>query len=214
MKSKLSIICFLLVLSGTVFAQNGSSKDDSPNSKMGQKALMDGDFKTAASYFEKALADDANNPNILYTLGYSYYHAGEYDKAVNNFTKVISLRPGEVSAYYYRAKARNTMAAKANSKLSGDDRDRLLQASLRDYTKAIELKSSDMSYYQNRAIAYRDYGILKSQKGTKIYNKAAAASAYRSCMADLQKVLENNPGRKDINDQMKMARVYLQNLDN
>ena len=72
--------------------------------KMGQKALIDGDFKAAVSNLEKALAKDSTDVNTLYMLGYSYYHSARYKESVNTFNKVISFKPGDNSAYYYRGK--------------------------------------------------------------------------------------------------------------
>jgi hypothetical protein len=101
-----------------------------------------------------------------------------------------------------------------NSTLPYAEREKLLQASIRDFSKGIELNSNDMKLYQNRAIAYRDLGILKSQKVPRFYDKTAAAAAYKACMADLQKVLDVSPAREDILTEMKKAKVYLANLDN
>jgi tetratricopeptide (TPR) repeat protein len=72
---------------------------------MGQKALIDGDFKAAVSNLEKALAKDSTDVNTLYMLGYSYYLSARYKESVNTFNKVISFKPGDNSAYYYRGVA-------------------------------------------------------------------------------------------------------------
>lgn len=213
MKSIKLFFSFLFLL----FLQNShaqSSKEDNPYVKLGQKALIDGNFKLAVAHLEKALPSTQNNPNVLYMLAYSYYHSGEYQKSISTFGQVINLRPGEVSAYYYRGKARNVLATQLNSTLIPAEREKLLLAAVRDYTNAIELNSDDLKLFQNRAMAYRDYGILKGQKIPKFYDKTAAANAFKSCIADLQHVLDANPARKDISDEMKKAKVYLANLNN
>src|SRR5688572_22878072 len=96
-------LLFFIFLSTVAIAQNSYQK-------MGQKALIDGDFKLAVSHLEKAIATDSNNVNTLYMLGYSYYHSSNYKKSVSTFNRLISLKPSENSAYYYRGKARNIMA--------------------------------------------------------------------------------------------------------
>lgn len=179
--------------------------------KLGQKALVDGDFKMAVLNLEKALATDSNNVNTLYMLGYSYYHSANYRKGVATFTRLVSLKPNEASAYYYRGKARNFMATETSG-LSNFDREKLLLASIRDFTKAITINSEDIKLYQNRAISYRDYGILKAQKIPKLYDKVKAADAFRSCISDFQRVLDLNPGRKDISTQLDNAKDYLENI--
>jgi len=210
------IISFLSVLVLFIGIGKAQQKAASKNTyvNLGQKALMDGNFKQAVVHLEKALPDEGNNPQVLYMLGYSYYHSEEYEKAISTFGQVISLRPSEVSAYYYRGKARNFIAAKSSSDLTLAEREKLLNASVRDFSKAIELTPDDIKLYQNRAIAYRDLGILKGQKVPKIYDKAVAASSFKSCINDLQKLLDAAPQRKDIQDEMKKAKVYMANLDN
>jgi len=213
MKVLVPFLSCLLLFTGVANAQ---SKAESNNNyvNLGQKAVMDGNFKLAVTHLEKSLPAEGNNPNVLYMLAYSYYHSGDYTKAVSSFGQVISLRPNEVSAYYYRGKARNVLGAQMNSTLTPAEREKLLLASVKDFSKAIELNADDAKLYQNRAIANRDYGILKGQKIPKIYDKAAASAAFKSAISDLQHLLDINPGRKDIMDEMKKARVYMANLDN
>lgn len=203
MKSTTSLI-FLILFSGFAMGQNTYQK-------MGQKALIDGDFKLAVTHLEKAIRSDSNNVNTLYMLGYSYYHSSNYKQSVATFNRLVSLKPNENSAYYYRGKARNIMATDTKN-ISNIEREKLLLASIRDFTKAIELNEDDVKLYQNRAIAYRDYGILKAQKIPKFYDKAKAMEAFKSCISDFQEVLNFSPGRKDITAQLDDARTYLDNI--
>lgn len=203
MKSTTSLLFFIL-FSSVALAQSSYQK-------LGQKALIDGDFKLAVTNLEKAIAADSNNVNTLYMLGYSYYHSSNYKQAVGTFNRLISLKPGENSAYYYRGKARNIMATDTKN-LSNVEREKLLLAAIRDFTKAIQLNPDDVKLYQNRAIAYRDYGVLKGQKIPKFYNKAKAVEAFTACISDFQKVLDFSPGRKDITTQLDDARIYLDNI--
>ena len=106
--------------------------------KMGQKALIDGDFKAAVTHLEKALLKDSTDVSTLYMLGYSYYHSANYNEAVNTFGKVIALKPSENSAYYYRGKAQNIMANNTKG-IANSDREKLLLASIRDFSKASSL---------------------------------------------------------------------------
>ncbi|MGH2623673.1 MAG: tetratricopeptide repeat protein, partial [Sphingobacterium sp.] len=88
-------------------SQAQEQQHSDPNVRAGEKALLDGDFKAAALQFEKALPNAGNDPDVVYLLGYSQFQNGEYKKAISNFTKVISLDPKNVSAFYYKAKANN-----------------------------------------------------------------------------------------------------------
>lgn len=211
MKVITSIFSFLILITSVSFAQ----KAETTNAyvQMGNKAVLDGDFRNAVVHLEKSLPAEANNADVLYMLAYSYYHSGEYQKSISTFGRVISLQPNNVSSYYYRGKARNYLGAQMNSSITPLEREKILLASIKDYTKAIELNSEDKKLYQNRALAYRDYAILKGQKGPKMYDKTAAVNSYKSCINDLQRVLDANPNRKDIMDEMKKAKVYMTNLD-
>ena len=203
MRSTTGLLFFILL---STIALGQSSYE-----KLGQKALIDGDFKLAVTNLEKAIAADSNNVNTLYMLGYSYYHAANYKKAVTTFNRLISLKPAENSAYYYRGKARNIMGTETKN-LTNLEREKLLLASIRDFSKAIQLNTDDVKLYQNRAIAYRDYGVLKAQKIPKFYDKTKAVEAFKSCITDFQKVLEFSPGRRDITTQLDDARIYLDNI--
>jgi tetratricopeptide (TPR) repeat protein len=199
-----TLFLFLIFSAGIVSAQSSYHK-------LGQKALIDGDFKTAVSNLEKAVSVDTNDVNTLYMLGYSYYHSGSYDKAVSTFDRVISLKSGENSAYYYRGKARNILATETKG-MPNSDREKLLLLSIGDFSKAIELKADDVKLYQNRAVAYRDYGVLKGQKIPDFYDQEKAVGAFRMCISDFEKVLALTPGRKDISTQLADAKIYMRNL--
>jgi len=211
MKLITSLFTFLILTAG--FSQAQQSETTNAHVQLGNKALLDGDFKGAVVQLEKSLPSEGNNPDVLYMLAYSYYNSGEYQKSISTFGRVISLQPNNVSSFYYRGKARNVLGAQMNSPLTSSEREKLLLASIKDYSKAIDLNSDDKKLYQNRAIAYRDYAILKGQKDPKVYDKNAAVNSYKSCINDLQRVLDANPGRKDIMDEMKKAKVYMANLN-
>jgi tetratricopeptide (TPR) repeat protein len=209
MKVITSLFSFLILCVSVAVAQESTSA----YVQLGHKAVLDGNFKSAVTHLEKSLPAEANNADVLYMLAYSYYHSGEYQKSISTFSKVISLKPEDVSSYYYRGKARNILGAQMNSALTPQEREKILLASIKDYTKAIEMNGEDKKLYQNRAIAYRDYAILKGQKNPGTYNKNAAISSYKSCIDDLQRVLDSNPSRKDIAEEMKKAKVYMQNIE-
>src|ERR1700722_14332401 len=98
---KLSVIISFLIISTleNATAQNAYVK-------LGQQALMEGDFKFAAAQLEKACLMDSTNANALWMLGYSYYHSENYKKSIAAYTKVLTINPIDASAYYYRARAK------------------------------------------------------------------------------------------------------------
>lgn len=211
-KLKLGIITLSLAIA-TISAQAQQQQEHSnANVRLGQKALLDGDFKTAASHLEKALPAENSDPNVLYLLGYSQFHNGDYTKAAASFNKVIALDAKNANAYYYKAKANNNLAVASTNKLSLAQKEQLLTSAIADFTKAIAVNSNDAKLYQNRAIAYRDLGILKGTSGASNYNKAAASEAYNKAVTDYEKVLTYDAARKDIQTEVKKAKVYRDNL--
>lgn len=98
--------------------------------------------------------------------------------------------------------------------IANSEREKLLLSAIRDFSKAISLNAEDIKFYQNRAVAYHDYGVLKAQKIPRLYDKVKALDALRACIADFQKVLEFSPGRKDILTQLEEAKSHLQNVSN
>jgi len=212
-RSKRGFIGGLLCLAGFfVQAQTTETAPSNPNVRLGQKALIDGDFKAAANHLQKALPAEADDPDVMYMLGYSQYQIGDYKKALSSFGKVIQLRPDHESAYYYRGKANNILAVQTDVRISSSNRQKMLNEAVADYTKAIELNADDSKYYQNRGIAYRDLGILLGTSGTANYDKGLATESYDKSIADFEQVLVMTPGKKDILTEVKKAKVYRDNL--
>ena len=205
----IGMLCFTVL---TANAQTTETAPSNPHVRLGQKALIDGDFKAAAGHLQKALPAEAGDPNVMYMLAYSQYQIGDYKKALDSFGKVIELRPDHESAYYYRGKANNILAVQTDTRISSSNREKMLDAAIANYTKAIELNGEDVKYYQNRGIAYRDLGILRGTAGTANYDKAVAVDAYNKSIVDFEQVLVMTPGKKDIQTEVKKAKVYRDNL--
>lgn len=206
------VMVALCMASLAVQAQTTETAPSNPHVRLGQKALIDGDFKAAAGHLKKALPAEADDPNVMYMLAYSQYQIGEYKKALDSFGKVIALRPDHESAYYYCGKANNILAVQTETRVSSGNREKMLNEAIVNYTKAIELNGEDVKYYQNRGIAYRDLGILRGTAGTANYDKAIAADAYNKSVVDFEQVLAMTPGKKDIQTEIKKAKVYRDNL--
>ncbi|GAA4510399.1 hypothetical protein GCM10023173_01730 [Sphingobacterium thermophilum] len=196
----------LALLTLTASAQQEEHKN--PNVRMGQKALLDGDFKSAVTHLKKALPAEANDPHVLYLLGYSQFQSADFKESAKTFGQVIALDGKNANAYYYRAKAKNIQAVDKDSKLTIAEKEQLLTSAIEDYSKAININNKDVKLYQNRAIAYRDLGILKGTEGAEGYNKQVATDAYTKAVADFEKVLSFDASRKDIQTELKKAKVY------
>jgi len=209
LRMKLSVIVSLLIISSldSAYAQNAYVK-------LGQQAFMDGDFKSAIQQLERACSVDSTDANALWMLGYSYYHSDNYKKSIAAYSKVISLKPTDASAYYYRARAKGYLG-KDNS-LTSADKEKYLLGAIFDFTKAIEINPdpNDIKFYQNRGIAYRDYGVFKLQTNTRCYDKSRGISSLKASIADLEQVLKTDPSRTDITSLIEFSKEKLAGLSN
>jgi tetratricopeptide (TPR) repeat protein len=204
MNKYILLVFFGIISSGTALAQT-------PFERLGQKAMMEGEFKTAASYFEKAYSTDNSNMNALWLMGYSNYHAAEYKKSVDTFNKLIIMKPTETVAYYYRGKAK-VLLSNSIKDYRSIEKEKLLLSAIKDFSTSIDLSPNDMKLYQNRGLAYQEYGIFKSQKINDTYNKSAVINSINASIIDLQKVLDENTTRRDILSQIEKSKQILAEL--
>jgi tetratricopeptide (TPR) repeat protein len=203
---KVSVILSFLILSSvnTVMAQNAYFK-------LGQQAFFDGDFKSAVNHLEKSCIIDSTNSSALWMLGYSYYHSENYKKSIQAYNRVIAIKPADGSAYYYRARAKSYLAK--DNQLSDADKEKNLLGAIVDFTKAIAIDPTDtqnnIKFYQNRALAYREYGEFKLQANTHFYDKNRGINSLKAAIVDFEKVLADNPNRPDITTLMESAKAKL-----
>jgi tetratricopeptide (TPR) repeat protein len=201
---KLSFVFSLLLLTSleNVFAQNAYVK-------LGQQALMDGDFKAAVSQLEKACLIDSTNANALWMLGYSYYHSENYKKSVAAYNKELAINPTDASAYYYRARAKEFLGK--DNQLPAGDKEKYLLGAIFDLTKAIAIDPSDGSnkFFQTRGIAYREYGVFKLTAPGRYFDKDRGINSLKASIADFEKVLADNPSRVDISSLIDLSRQKL-----
>jgi len=201
---KLSVIISFLIVSSF---ENSSAQN--AYVKLGQQALMNGDFKVAVLQLEKACLIDSTNANALWMLGYSYYHSENYKKSIAAYTKEISISPTDASAYYYRGRAKSYLGK--DNQVPAADKEKYLLGAIYDLTKAIAIDPTDTKnkYFQTRGIAYREYGVFKLQASSHPYDKNRGINALKASVADLEKVLADNPGRTDISTLLDQSKEKL-----
>jgi len=202
---KQTILGLIIFSSANSFAQNN-------NDKKVMDAMLKGDYKTAVSQLEKADAKTPDNTKILQMLGYSYFQNGEFEKCIGTYSRLIVLKPGEISAYYYRGKARLNIANDPKESLN-TMRENFYTAAIKDFTKASELSGDeDTQMFQNRGLAYKDYAIFKSYKAKKASDKTACIALFNNSIADFQKILTLQPLRKDIMDWITYNKAQITSL--
>jgi len=166
--------------------------------RLGQQAYIDGNFKAAIAQLERGRLIDSTDSNALWMLGDSYYHSENYIKSITAFTKEIAIDPADAHAYYYRAKAQCRLGIDSKNPA---EKEKFLLGSIIDLTKAISINPAEAkitSFYQNRGIAYKEYGFFRVQQNTKFFDKARGTNSLKAAIADFQKVLDADKSREDI----------------
>ena len=74
-----------------------------------------------------------------FNQGVEKYEAGNYQGAIDDWSKAIEINPQNADAHYNRGSAMNNLGN--------------YQGAIADFTKAIELDPQDASIYQNRGVA-------------------------------------------------------------
>lgn len=203
-KKALVILFVLSAYSG--YAQSGGYD------KLGMQAMMKGDYKGAVAQLEKADSKTPNNPSVLKMLGYSYFQCGDFENSIETYSRLITIKPADYSAYYYRGKARQNVANDPKESLN-QMRENFYQSAIKDFTKAIEINGEeDTQLLQNRGLAYKDYAIYKSYKIKKKVEKEACVALFNSSIADFQKVLTVQPLRKDIISLIDYVKAQISSL--
>lgn len=203
---KKALILLLVISANASFAQNGSYD------KLGMQAMMKGDYKGAVAQLEKADSKTPNNPNVLKMLGYSYFQCGNFENSIETYSRLITVKPSDYSAYYYRGKARQNVANDPKESLN-QMRETFYLSAIKDFTKAIEINGEeDTQLLQNRGLAYKDYAIYKSYKIKKRVDKDACIVLFNNSIADFQKVLTVQPLRKDIISLIDYVKAQISSL--
>ena len=113
---------------------------------------------SACSEGKKLKVDDYNNSGIAYSS------QGQYDLAINDFTKAIELGKINPTSYYNRG---NAYYSKGQFDLA-----------IKDLSKAIELHRRNENFYYNRAKVYTSNG--QYDLASKDLNKAIEITVDRT----------------------------------
>jgi tetratricopeptide (TPR) repeat protein len=127
--------------------------------------------------------------------GTTSYYSGNYRQAIDNYTEIIEMFPGNSYAYYFRGRAYNKVHKYEEAiadftqviALNPDNQDAYVgrgdaylllneaEKAIADMTKAIELGADTAGTYNSRGWAH--YGILQFDQAIEDYNKAIELDA-------------------------------------
>lgn len=104
---------------------------------------------------------DPERAKLYYNQGLEQARAGEIDKAIESFTRVIEFAPDHSDAFYRRG---NALFDKGDLSVSNRDQISAIQAyeaAVADYTTVIDLSGNNQSKaYFNRGLAYYELGQI------------------------------------------------------
>ncbi len=140
----------------------------------------------------------AKTPNLarpIISRGYGYGNHGQWDKAIEDYTKGIEINPKYTAAYTYRGVAYGNLGQ--------------WDKAIADYSKAIEIDPKYTVAYYNRGVAYSNLGqwdkaIAGYSKAIEIdpesasvyYNRGVAygnLEQWDKAIADYSRAIEINP---------------------
>jgi serine/threonine protein kinase len=161
---------------------------------------------TIAPTISPTLTPTSSSTDSVYynSRGVSYDDKGEYDKAIADYTKAISIDPNYAIAYNNRA---------VSYKHKGE-----YDKAIADFTKAISIDPNDAIAYINRGVSYDDKGeydkaIADFTKAISImpnyadpYNNRGVSyknkGEYDKAIADFRKALEIDPNVRKAQDNL------------
>lgn len=157
------------------------------NHKKAQELLDREKLETSLVYFNKALKDAPDHPDILSHRGVLYLHLNQKKNCLDDLKFSLKLEPDNPYRYASLAYARDFF---------GD-----LDGAIADYQKAVELDPED-------AVAHNNLGLLMEKKGYKQkaernFDKADKLSKIQKDMLDKMDEIEG----KTIDDQQHNSSV-------
>lgn len=136
----LALFCFVL-LQCNVFAQEGETL-----LSIAHRNYELGDYKEAIKYLNKAVKEDAKNPEVFYLLGVCKSNVQLNEEAINDYNIALVLDPDFAEVYFEKGYSLFMVGR--------------LEESVLNYDKNIELKPKN-------AIAFVNRGSVKCILGDK-----------------------------------------------
>ena len=188
-------VCVFFAFGGAAIAEQGGAKTGSADAidaalQSGITYNAKGQAREAIAEFNRVIEMDPKNAAAYNYRGYSHILAGDFDRALADYTKAIDLRPLYADAYYNRA-------------LVYDMHKNEREKAIYDFTKAVQLKPRFGDAYFGRGAAYAksekydsaiaDYDRaieMLPQNADIYYNRAVAyygKGEYDNAWADVKK---------------------------
>ncbi len=165
------------------------------NIELAQENVLQRKYKTARTYYQKALVKSPEDQNALFGYGQTSYYLNDIEEAKKAFNKMLEINPNDAIAYQYLGKLE-----------AEDDR---YKYAVEYVQKAIAIENDNYEFYMDLGTYSRFLG--KFDDAEKAWTKAISinpdyflAYAYRAglydeqnkfdkALKDYRKVVETNP---------------------
>ncbi len=140
-----------------------------------------GDFEGATALLPEAMAANPNDAQLYYVRGFNYAAKSDWNRAMDDFSRVIELSPGWGQAYSARAKIRI-------------ERRDFSPALLEDCNKAVALDTKNGNAYLRRGVYYAHQGALKMAEAD--WTRAIALDPTLETAVQDNRAFYHSPGKK------------------
>jgi Ca-activated chloride channel family protein len=123
---------------------------EASTAKDAEKAYRDGRYEESVTLYRDALADEPDNPKLVYNLGVSAYRAGNYEEAIAQFERSLkeASQGLQTKAFYNTGNSRVAYGFDQLEDQPALTRDQW-QAALNDYQNALGLDPDHKQSLQN-----------------------------------------------------------------
>jgi len=155
----------------TAYFSRGLAYDRIPNDDNRNKAIAD---------YTQAISLDLNDAKVYKYRGYVYYYNRDYDSAIADFTRFISLKPNDNDhdVYQFRGDA-YVILGDGSFRGKGLDGIDYYDQAVADYTQVISIKPDAGFFYYKRGKVYEKKGDKTKIKELKEKAKADYAMAQK-----------------------------------
>ena len=201
---------FVLTCMIVILCACGKSEDHKEvYRRQGIQALDEGNYDAAIEAFISALSESRGiikpvDYDINFYLGYTYYLSGRYEEAVTIYDNILTLKPKETDAYYYRALSKLKLGDRTGAE---EDFLKVTSADPKNYDTHIDIffNMCEAGYEQD-ARAYLK-ATLEEAKAMSDYDKGRICY-YLGEYSDARVYLEKGKDMTDPDTILMLGKTY------
>ena len=155
----LTQLCGIVLFFGTGFASSVPS-----DVKKGNRLYGEGSYEEALTYYNNAESEAPDSDIISFNKGAALYRIGEYDKAIEAFSKaLLSSRPAVEEKAAYNIGNSRFRAGQRNAETDIAAAVNLYRQALDSYKRALELNQDNKAAKYNHEFVQKELEILEEK---------------------------------------------------